>query len=96
MISLTRFDGRRFLLNADLIETVEARPDTVVTLVTRKILVVKEPPDVVIDRVVEYRRLIGCPFGVVTPIERSTHQEPGWASQAEGRSASRTPGRDTI
>lgn len=63
MITLTRLDGRSFVVNADLIETMESRPDTVVTLVTKKILVVKESPEVVVERIVEYRRRSGWHIG---------------------------------
>ncbi|MGD0384188.1 MAG: flagellar FlbD family protein, partial [Thermoguttaceae bacterium] len=34
MIKLTRLSGEAFILNAELIEYVEARPDTFVTLTT--------------------------------------------------------------
>jgi len=33
MIELTRLNGEAFVLNAELIETIVASPDTVVTLV---------------------------------------------------------------
>ena len=94
MISLTRLDGSRFVLNADLIETVEARPDTVVTLVTKRILVVKEPPDVVIDRVAEYRSRIGWPIGAVRAVDRSTIAEPDGADPLDHLSNGQRAGRD--
>jgi flagellar protein FlbD len=46
------------VLNADLIETIEATPDTVITLTTEKKLVVQEDVDTVIDRVVGYHQRI--------------------------------------
>jgi flagellar protein FlbD len=42
MITLTRLHGARFALNPELIERVEATPDTVVTLVTGSRYVVAE------------------------------------------------------
>ncbi len=42
MIELTRFNDTQFTLNADIIETVEETPDTVVTLTTGKKIIVKE------------------------------------------------------
>ncbi|MFE7329416.1 flagellar FlbD family protein [Streptomyces sp. NPDC057565] len=36
MIRLTRFNGSHLHVNADLIESVEATPDTVVTLIDGK------------------------------------------------------------
>lgn len=42
MIEVTKMDGTKILLNADLIETVEETPDTVITTRTGKKLIVKE------------------------------------------------------
>ena len=42
MIELTKMNGVRFTLNADLIETVEEVPDTVITMTTGKKIFVKE------------------------------------------------------
>ncbi len=59
MITVTRFDHSDFILNADLIETVEALPDTHITLVTGKKILVKQTTEEVIARVVEFRRRAG-------------------------------------
>jgi flagellar protein FlbD len=42
-----------------MIETMEQTPDTTVTLVTGKKLVVKEQPDTLIEEIVRYRRSVG-------------------------------------
>ncbi|SFC33004.1 flagellar protein FlbD [Nocardioides terrae] len=55
MITLTRFSGSVFLLNADLIERVDSTPDTVITLMDGKKYVVCEPMSEVLDAVVAYR-----------------------------------------
>lgn len=59
MIQLTRFDGSQFHLNADLIEVVESRPDTHITLVNGHRHLVKEPDVDVIERIVAYQRETG-------------------------------------
>jgi flagellar protein FlbD len=56
MIKLTRLDGEAFVLNAELIRYVEARPDTFITLTTNERLVVREPLDEVVRRSIEYQR----------------------------------------
>jgi len=56
MIKLTRLDGEVFILNADLIEYVEARPDTFVTLTTGDRVVVLETMDEVLKRAVAYQQ----------------------------------------
>ena len=56
MIKVTRLGGRPFYLNSDLIESLEAVPDTTIQLTTGKKVLVSEPPDEVIRRIVEFRR----------------------------------------
>ncbi|MCF6093830.1 flagellar FlbD family protein [Microaerobacter geothermalis] len=51
MIQLTRFNGTTFVLNCFLIETIEATPDTVITLNNGKKMVVKESVDEIISLV---------------------------------------------
>lgn len=58
MIHLTRFDNVPVVLNSDLIETVEATPDTVISLTTGKKMLVKENVAEVITRVIAFRRRI--------------------------------------
>jgi len=56
VISVTRLNGKRFVLNAELIRTVEENPDTVITLVSGEHIVVREDLDEVVRLVLEYRR----------------------------------------
>ena len=58
MIRVTRLNGERFALNPDLIERVEAHPDTVVFLVDGTKYVVKESVDDVLLEIREYRAQI--------------------------------------
>jgi len=44
------------VINAELIELVEATPDTVISLTSTRRMVVKEDVDKVIDKVVKYKR----------------------------------------
>ncbi len=56
MIKLTRLGGEPFVLNAELIRYVEARPDTYVTLTTGERIVVVESMDEVLRRAVMYQQ----------------------------------------
>jgi flagellar protein FlbD len=56
MIKLTRLGGEPFILNAELIRYVEARPDTFITLTSGERLVVREAMDEVLKRAVDYQR----------------------------------------
>jgi flagellar protein FlbD len=56
MIKLTHLDGEPFILNADLIRYVEARPDTFITLTGGERIVVRESMDEVLRRAVAYQQ----------------------------------------
>jgi flagellar protein FlbD len=56
MVKLTRFDGSQIVANSDLIEFLEATPDTVVTLLTGEKIVVQESVDAIVEQVVAFRR----------------------------------------
>jgi len=56
MIKLTRLGGETFVLNADLIRYVEARPDTFITLTSGERVVVLESMDEVLRRAVAYQQ----------------------------------------
>lgn len=47
-----------FYVNPDLIEIIEARPDTTVTLVNKHRYVVEDGVDTIVDRIVAYRARI--------------------------------------
>ena len=55
MILVHRLRGEPLYVNADLIESVEATPDTVLTLVDGRRIFVEEPPTAVVDRFVAFR-----------------------------------------
>ncbi len=62
MILLTRLNGTQFYLNPELIQSVERTPDSVVTLINEKKLVVKESPEEIRERYIEYRQRIHNPL----------------------------------
>lgn len=56
MIKVTNLCGEPFLLNAELIRYVEARPDTFITLLQGERIVVRETMDDVLKLALEYQR----------------------------------------
>lgn len=56
MVKLNRLNGAPVTVNAELIETVEATPDTIITLTSGKKLMVVESVDQIIEQVMTYRR----------------------------------------
>lgn len=58
MVEVTRFNKEKIIINADLIEMIEATPDTVITMTTGKKFVVKETKEEIVDKVILYRQMI--------------------------------------
>jgi len=56
MIKVTRINDAELVINADLIEFVEATPDTMITLTTGKKILVRESIDDIIRRVAEFKQ----------------------------------------
>ena len=66
MILLTRLNQAPFYLNPDLIEHLEATPDTVITLTSGHRYVVREAAEEVVARVIGFRRRLREPGGPET------------------------------
>ncbi len=58
MILVHRLSGAELVVNADLIETVEAKPDSVITLIDGKRLLVQEAPEEIAAAVVRHRAAV--------------------------------------
>lgn len=81
MIRVTRINHVPLVLNSDLIEHVEATPDTVITLITGAKLMVLESAEEVVGRVIEFRRATrslypGCPLAAPVPRPITGRPEP--------------------
>lgn len=75
MIRLTRMNHTPVVLNSDLIEHMESTPDTVITMTTGQKVVVLEPADEVIRRVLEFRRAIGGALAHYGPAFKGIREE---------------------
>ena len=56
MIEVTKLNGIKILINADLIEMVEETPDTVISLTTGRKIIVKESRQDIKSLVKSYRK----------------------------------------
>ena len=65
MITLRRFNGQEFILNADLIETLEATPDTLVTLSNGKKIMVKNTLEDIVRNTIKYKQLCNTTVQIV-------------------------------
>lgn len=71
MISVTKINRTKLLLNADLIETVISSPDTIIQLTTGKSIIVLESPEEIRDKVIEFRRqILHSPPKIVNNLEK--------------------------
>ena len=68
MIVLHRLNGAQIVVNAELIETLEPGPQTVVHLATGNKVLVVEKADEVVSKVVEYRKSVNASGKPVNPI----------------------------
>jgi len=60
MIEVTKLNGSKITINAELIERVEELPDTVITLTTGNKIIVKESRQEVKNLVISYKKEIFC------------------------------------
>ena len=61
MITLQRLTGAPIMVNCDLIEAIEETPDTVVTLISGNKLLVRDTPEEIQARIIEFKRKIHGP-----------------------------------
>lgn len=58
MIYLTKLNNDVFMMNNELIETIEETPDTVITMTTGKKFIVKESSQEIHKKVIEFKQKI--------------------------------------
>jgi flagellar protein FlbD len=61
MIELRRLNNQPMMVNAELIESIEATPDTVITLTSGNKLVVRDSMQTVQAKIIAYKRAIFGP-----------------------------------
>ena len=83
MICVTRYNNDEFYVNCDLILTLEATPDTVVTMINGEKFMVKESVDELTQRIIAYKKRI-----FLGPAEKPT-KKTSTSSTAKKTSASK-------
>ena len=56
MINLTKLNEEKFILNSDLIEVIEERPDTTIQLISGEYFLVTESAEEVVNKIIIYKR----------------------------------------
>ncbi|MCI5607468.1 MAG: flagellar FlbD family protein [Treponema sp.] len=59
MIDVLRLDGKQYWVNPHMIESMETTPDLTLTMLSGKKIIVKNSPEEIINKIIEYRRKIG-------------------------------------
>ena len=58
MIKVTRLNDATLVINVDMIQSLQAIPETVITFTNNNKIMVKEPLEEVSQRIVDYQRAI--------------------------------------
>jgi flagellar protein FlbD len=66
MIALKRLNNEDFVLSADMIESVESTPDTMITLNNGKKMVVRNSLEEVVKKILHYKQLTHQTIRVAT------------------------------
>jgi flagellar protein FlbD len=76
MILLTRLNGTKIYVNAEMIRSIEVTPDTILTLSDERKILVQESAEVVVERFIEYKRKVNT-LQVIQPdaAQDSTNEE---------------------
>ena len=72
MIHATRLGGGSLRINAELIQTVEETPDTLLTMSNHDRILVRESAEEIVARVIAYRRTLA------QGPDRAEDREGGW------------------
>ncbi len=85
MIELTSLSGSSFVLNSNLIETIETIPETKVTLTNGKYFLVGEEKEEIVQKIIDYNRQVFLDTVKLTEkISESTGDFPGEAHNRAG------------
>ena len=59
MIDVLRLDGKNYWVNPHMIESMECTPDLTLTMLSGNKIIVRNPPEEIIEKIIEYRNKIG-------------------------------------
>jgi flagellar protein FlbD len=63
MIKVTRLNDSVLMINVEMIQSLQATPDTVITFTNHDRLMVKEPVEEISQRIIEYQRSVNPVMG---------------------------------
>ena len=60
MIDVMRLDGKIYWVNPHMIESMESTPDLTLTMLSGKKIIVKNSPEELIEKIIQYRKKNRC------------------------------------
>lgn len=66
MVSVKRLNGQEFVINCDLIETMESTPDTVITLTNGKKYMVQDKLKDIIKKIILYKQMCNQNINIIS------------------------------
>ena len=60
MIALQKINGQSLIVNAELIETIESTPDTIIKLTTGKTFILRNSLEDVVRKIIKFKQLCHC------------------------------------
>ncbi len=71
MIKLTKLSNEQFVINDAQIECIESIPDTKVIMMNREFFLVRETPDEIIDRIINFKARINYESNKMTSVKKN-------------------------
>ena len=59
MIDVMRLDGKIYWVNPHMIEAMEATPDLTLTMLSGRKIIVRNSPEEIIQKIIDYRKTLG-------------------------------------
>ena len=59
MIDVMRLDGKIYWVNPHMIESMESTPDLTLSMLSGKKIIVRNSPEEIIQKIIDYRRKLG-------------------------------------
>ena len=59
MIDVLRLDGKIYWVNPHMIEAMEATPDLTLTMLSGRKVIVRNSPEEIIQKIIDYRKTLG-------------------------------------
>lgn len=74
MVAVKKLNNEEIVINADLIETIEQIPDTMICLSTGRKITVRDTVEDIVKKVLKYKQLTNQTIGLVKKEDKETKE----------------------